>query len=272
MLQFAFVVEILVMIGLPVGLWFWLSRRTAISWGLIAAGAATFVISQVVHIPLLLGVDILANQTGLASLEPDSAAVILFNATVLGLAAGLCEEVARYLVLRFWRRDARSWWQGIAFGAGHGGIESILVGLSVTFTLVSIIVWQTAGPEALGLSGEVLEEATLQMEAVLSIPWHTPLLGALERIFAITMHIAWSLLVLRALTHDNLGWLVAAVFGHAVVDGVAVGLVQAGVPYGPIEGVLFLFALAGLGVILKLRPAPSPEEELPKEESPPMPA
>lgn len=253
MLYLAFVVEILLMIGLPLGLWFWLRRWPGVTWRLILIGAATFVLSQVVHIPLLMVLTEVANRPGVWPFAPGSPATILANATILGLTAGVCEEVARYLVLRFWQRQARSWGQGVAFGAGHGGAEAIIVGVGVLITFVFMLYGQQFGLEGLGLSGETLQTAQAQMAEYWSIPWYLPLLGGVERIFAILMHISWALLVLLAVVRRNLGWLVLAILGHALVDGVAVGLQQAGGSVLAIEGVLLLFAAGALAAILALR-------------------
>jgi uncharacterized membrane protein YhfC len=248
MLVAAFVVEMLIMLGAPVALWIFLRQKYRASWGLIAVGALTFVLSQVVHVPLNWGLGLIGGGRGVA-LWPLPA-----MAAVAGLTAGVCEEGARYLVLRFWRKEARSWAQGLAFGAGHGGIESILVGLSVLSSFVSMLVLQKLGPENLGLSGELLEQTRQQMEAYWGIPWYLPLLGGLERVFAITMHLAWTMLVLQAVVRRNLLWLALAVLAHALVDGLAVGLMQSGVSLPVIEGVVFLLALGALALILALRP------------------
>lgn len=251
MLVAAFVVEILIMLGAPVALWLFLRRRYRASWGLIAVGALTFILSQVVHLPLNWGLGLLGGRRGVA-LWPLPA-----MAAVAGLSAGLCEEGARYLVLRFWRKEARSWAQGLAFGAGHGGMESILVGLSVLSGFVSMLVLRTVGPEAMGLSGELLEQVQSQMEAYWAIPWYLPLLGGLERVFALTMQVAFALLVLQAVVRRNLLWLGVAVLAHALVDGLAVVLVQSGVSLPAVEGVVFILALGALAVILALRPRPA---------------
>jgi len=248
MLVAAFVVEILIMLGAPVALWLFLRRRYRASWGLIAVGALTFVLSQVVHIPLNWGLGLIGGGRGVA-LWPLPA-----MAAVAGLTAGVCEEGARYLVLRFWRKEARSWAQGLAFGAGHGGMESILLGLAVLSGFVSMLALQRLGPENLGLSGETLEQARRQMEAYWGLPWYLPLLGGLERIFAITIQIALALLVLQAVVRRNLLWLALAVLAHALVDALAVMLVESGVPLPAVEGVIFVLALGALVVILALRP------------------
>jgi uncharacterized membrane protein YhfC len=253
-LYLTFVLEILVMLGFPVALWLVLRRRLGAKWGLVAAGGVTFAASQVAHIPLLAGLTDLLNRPGVWPFAPDSTATLVANAAILGLAAGVCEEVARYLVLRYWRREARAWGQGVIFGAGHGGVEAILLGLLVAVNFGAMVAMRRAGPEALGLSGDVLEQTRAAVDAYWSTSWYQPLLGGLERVFAIAMHIAWSLLVLRALTRDNLGWLAAAIFAHALVDGVVAGLAQAGWPLVAVEGVVLLFALGAGGIVVALRP------------------
>ncbi|HIQ00839.1 MAG TPA: YhfC family intramembrane metalloprotease, partial [Anaerolineales bacterium] len=98
--------EILIMLALPVTLWLLVRRRPGVTWGLIGAGVLTFIASQVVHLPLNWALGLLGGGRGVA-LWPAG-----WIALVAGLSAGVCEELARYLVLRFWRREARSWAQG----------------------------------------------------------------------------------------------------------------------------------------------------------------
>ncbi len=64
MLIAAFVVEILIMLGAPVALWLFLRRRYGAAWGLMAVGALTFVLSQVVHIPLNWGLGLIGGGRG----------------------------------------------------------------------------------------------------------------------------------------------------------------------------------------------------------------
>jgi len=249
MLYLMFTIQILLMLGLPVALWLLVRRRPGVTWGLIGAGALTFIASQVVHLPLNWALGLLTGERGVA-LWP-----LPLMALIAGLSAGVCEEGARYLVLRFWRREARSWDQGVAFGAGHGGIEAILLGLLVVVNLATMAILHRAGPESLGLSGEMAEQVRAQIETFWSIPWYMPLLGGLERAFALTIQIAMTLLVVRSLTRNNPGWLGAAILGHALVDGVAVWLVGLGWAAEAIEGVVLLLALGAGAIILALHRA-----------------
>src|SRR5699024_12008722 len=43
------------------------------------------------------------------------------------LAAGVFEDIGRFIGFRFLLKKFRSWKDGIAYGIGHGGIESMLV-------------------------------------------------------------------------------------------------------------------------------------------------
>jgi uncharacterized membrane protein YhfC len=239
------------MLALPVTLVVLLIRRPGVSWGLILAGVVAFIGSQVVHVPLNLAIGLLGGGRGVA-LWP-----LPLMALVAGLSAGICEEGARYLVLRFWRREARSWVQGVAFGTGHGGVEALSTAGLVLVTFVNMMTLRRMGLETLGLSGEMLAQAQAQVEAYWSMAWYLPLLGGLERVFAIAIQIALSLLVVQSLARNNLAWLLAAVGAHALVDGVVVYL--GGVGWSPLalEGSVLVFALAALALILVLRPRDS---------------
>jgi len=270
MLFAAYIINPLLMIALPLALGVWLARRLGTPWRLFFVGAGTFVLSQVVHIPLNLAIDRLV-RAGLVP-TPPPAYQLLFSAVVLGLSAGLCEEVARYLVYRFWIKDARHWRPALMFGAGHGGVEAILFGGLALWGALNIIVLSQTDLTTLGMPADQLAAVKEQLALALSYPWWYPLLGTVERIFALATHVALAVLVLQAFKRRNLAWLLAAILWHAAVDGVAVYLVGAlGPGAGPLwaEAALALFALAALGVIWALREpyappaAPGPAAPLP---------
>jgi uncharacterized membrane protein YhfC len=247
MLYVAFGLEILIMVGVPIAVAFWLVRRWRVSWGLIGAGALTFVISQAVHLPVNGALGLLTGGRGVAEWP------LGWMALVAGLSAGVFEEGARYLILRFWRRDARRWREGVAFGVGHGGIESLLVGLLVLQGLVTAIAMRGQDLSALDLPPEALAQAEAQLAAFWATPWYLPFLGGLERLFALILHVTWAVLVLQALTRGNLLWLGVAVLGHALVDAAAVFLSGIGWPLWALELVIALCAAVGLWVTLRLR-------------------
>jgi hypothetical protein len=70
--------------------------------------------------------------------SPDLSIRLYVNAGILGLTAGLSEESFRYIVLRWWAKDARRWRDVVLYGAGHGGVEAIILGGLVIYTFFSI--------------------------------------------------------------------------------------------------------------------------------------
>ena len=87
------------MIFFPLVLGWWIRRRYGVGWGIFLAGAATFILSQIVHLPLNWALGLLGGGRGVA-LWPLAA-----MALVAGLSAGVCEEGARWIVLTFFLKQ-----------------------------------------------------------------------------------------------------------------------------------------------------------------------
>lgn len=118
-----FPLAILVEILFPILLAAWFIRRHKLGWRLVFYGGLGFLGSQIVHLPLL---SLLTNlfTRGILPAPPFQYHVI-FNAVILGLLAGICEESARLVVYTLLKNRARSWSAGVTLGIGHGGTESI---------------------------------------------------------------------------------------------------------------------------------------------------
>src|SRR5690606_30609338 len=87
-------------------------------------------------------------------------------------------------------------------------------------------------------------------------PWYMPLLGGMERAFAICLHMALAVVVLKAVVARRLRWLVAAIAAHAVANASAAVTLQW---YGPVAAELLLLVFAGLSVWLLYRLSPHRE-------------
>ncbi len=216
----AFVVEIAFVIAAPLGLAAWLRARGFGTWKLFLAGALSFVGSQIVHIPLLLGVTALGKLPGAP--HPSEAWKLAVNAVILGLAAGACEEPARWLVLRHVVKTARGWKAAVMLGTGHGGAESVLVGVSVALSLVAMLLLRVLGPARLGVHANQLSVVDDVVRKFWSTAPAMPLVGAGERVLAFAIHLAASVLVMRGVVEGRARWLALAILFHAAVDAVAV--------------------------------------------------
>jgi uncharacterized membrane protein YhfC len=230
------VLEALFMIGLPIVAIALLRRRWHLPWSLALAGAATFLASQVAHIPAN---NLLNLAFGLQG------RTLIVQAVVLGLSAGVFEEVARYLSYRYWQKQARSWREATLFGLGHGGVESILVGLLAALTLVNMIaIINAEDPAALGLP----EGAMAQVREFWAMPWYLPVLASFERVVAIVLHVGLSTLVVLSFHRRSLWSLAAAIFYHALADAVAIYTAQT---WGAVaaEGALAVLGVLSLGLL-----------------------
>lgn len=209
-------VQLPLMLALPVLVGGWIRRRYGVGWRIYLIGGATFVMSQVVHLPLNYALGLLTGTWGVG-LWP-----LPLMALAAGLSAGVCEQSARWAMLRYFLRGVRSWKEALQFGAGHGGIEAIILGLIALSTVGSMVMIQTIGVQALGLEGEAAVQAEQSLRLFWNAPWYTPLLAGLERAFAIAFHICMAVLVMRTFTCSHLGYFLTAVAAHTVFDAWAV--------------------------------------------------
>lgn len=241
----------LLMFALPLALAVFLVRRFRLSWRIFLIGAGTFVGAEIFAIPfgrvLLQPVLI---ELGLGG--ADRGWPLVMVGISFGLVAGVFEEGARYVVLRRWLKDERSWKGAILYGLGHGGMEALLLGGLALYVLLQAIAYRNADlatlvpPEQLGI-------ARAQLDVYWSAPWHAALLGALERVFAVGIQISLAVIVLQVFTRKNHIWLLVAVAWHTFVDAVAVFGVSTWGIYTT-ELLIGMLALLSLGIIFLLKP------------------
>jgi uncharacterized membrane protein YhfC len=235
-----------------------LLRRLGGSWRLFWAGGAIFVLSQVVHIPLNALVAGLFTG-GVLPMPPESSRPLLL-ALGLGLSAGLCEELARYIGLRTALKTRRGWAEGVTLGLGHGGSEAMIVGALSLLALVQMITIRQAGLESLGIPPEQLELARQQVEQYWAQPILAPLVAPLERVGAMCAHVGLNVLVMRAAMTGQLRWVLAAILGHTALNTGALLLLPHGAAAA--EAWVLLCAAVAVGVVLSLRRELSPPKPI----------
>ena len=169
---------------------------------------------------------------------------------VLGLSAGVWEESFRYFAYRWWAKDARSFDKALMLGAGHGGIEAILLGIYVLYIFLQMAALRNMDL-AQAFSPEQAATLQQQLQVYWSVPWYTTLAGALERFNALIFHLTASVLVLQVFLRKQMRWLWLAIFWHAALDALAVGLASRGILV--VEGMLAAFTLVNVGVLYALR-------------------
>lgn len=245
------IIGVLGMIILPIVLGFWLTHKFKLSWKLWVAGAVTFIASQVLHIPVLYGLTAIFANGMLPS--PPIAWTTIFNAVLLGLLAGIFEETSRFILYKFLLKKANTWNEGVLVGAGHGGIEAIILGVLGVFSVIQMVVMRNADVSALGIPAEQIELVKQQVAAFWSSPAYTGLLGLAERFFAICLHLSLSIMVLYSVANKKPIWFWIALLWHAFVDASAVYLLLS-LGAVALEGIVGVMALVSLAILFWLRP------------------
>lgn len=245
------VAQLLVVLVGPLLLALWIRRRYGAAWSSLGWGALTFPLSQLLRIPLLLGTAALVNPI---AEQWDADKLFWINFVVLTLTSGLFEEGARYLILRWGAKGVRDGKEGLMYGAGHGGIEAILlVGGSAISNIVLLLTADAMLAQLSQLPPEQAAAATAQLDAVRALTWLPVALSLWERVMAIILHIGLSLLVLMGVVRRNFRLVLAAMLIHAAFNGVAL-LVLRYFDAVAVEIALTVAALLPLYLIWRLRP------------------
>lgn len=243
MLSVAYVIGFSGMILLPLAAWIYFRRRFSLSWKLILAGGLTFIASQALHVPLVIGMGAFLQTTSL-----------LISAVILGLLAGIFEETARYILFKFILKRSRTWKEGVLVGLGHGGTEAVIIGILAALTFVNMTVYRNLDLSTVpSIPADQLALAKEQVAAYWSAAPQVALLGFVERIFAMCLHLSLSVMVLYAIAHNRPLWFWLALLWHAFVDAVAVYLAQS-LDALAVEGIIGVMALISLWILFVIRP------------------
>ncbi|WP_376793076.1 YhfC family glutamic-type intramembrane protease [Thermoflexus sp.] len=220
-------------------------------WGRPAAwlgiGAFIFTGAQGVRLPLLAGLSWLFQRGWL----PHPSDPLTFNLMVLSVSAGLFEETARWLGMRWARRRQERIGLDLGerdvlvLGLAHGGAEAFWLGLIGWIQLI-----------AMTMIRESLLPTPPGAEAAVAAYWNAPawlpLVGILERGMAIGIHIGLAFLVWLGVRRSQLALWGAAVLLHALVNGTAVyAMARWGV--WAAEGVVALWALISAWGVKRIR-------------------
>jgi len=153
-------------------------------------GVLAFVVSQIlIRIPILNYLNGTSTDFQMFSVMQPVLFVLL-----LSLSAGIFEEVARFIAMRYFMKQ-RDWQSGFLFGAGHGGIEAVLI---VGIPVISLLLSQTVIQNGDGYY-----------------------FGGIERIFAMILHIGLSFIVLQAVVQKKFRYVVYAILIHGTANAIA---------------------------------------------------
>lgn len=217
MAELATLAQVLIEIGVPIALARALRARRPVGWRALLVGVLAFLLSQVGHLPFNALVGPLLPA-------PPSPWAVPVASVFLGLSAGVFEELARYGAMRWALAKQQTGAHALAYGVGHGGVESTILGVLAATTLLNVLLIERVGPQALGVPpGQIpmVEQGMRELHDAGALPH---LLAAVERVCAISFHVAASTLVMRAVVEKRVRWLLLAIAYHALTDGMLLPL------------------------------------------------
>ena len=250
----SFSIALLIDVAFPIVVMIWFKRRYGSTWRLWLCGVLIFVLFQLItRVPLMMYLGIIVGP-----IIAESTILAVGWLGVASVTAGLVEEIGRWLGYRYLFprvRAEHNWVNGVMFGLGHGGVESIvLVGGIVLSNLLSYVFISGLDPSQMNalLSPDQAEAMLTALEQFQAMsPW-MPLLGGLERILTLPVQVCLSLLVLQGFVRRERRWLWIAILAHTVVNFVA-ALVASGGNLVAAELVIAVFGAVALWFIVRLR-------------------
>lgn len=188
-----------------------------------------------------------------------------------GLAAGIFEETGRLVAMKFLlKKEHEKPHTALMYGTGHGGFEALAVGV---LSLVSNMIYAlmiNAGQEQMLLGQVPAEQKETLQTALMQLKTYSPALFAAipaERLSAVTLHIALSVLVWTAVVKKKPAFFFLAILIHFLLDAMTV-LLKDRVSIPVLE--LIIFAVSVIAAIfartvwkkhLKAAPAETPVSE-----------
>jgi len=234
-----FAIVTIIIVLLPFVLAAFLRRRRPVPWLYFIVGVLTFAGAQIIH--LLLN-EFLA-RTGILPQELPEGAALAATAIILGLTAGLTEELGRTVGYRLVPK-ARRYRDGLMMGLGHGGLEVIFAGVLLAAGISAL--WNLDSTSLIPQGATAGDFAALEQQ--LDLIDQTPLIAfvpLVERLIALGAQVTLSVIVLTAFTKRQWLYVLGAILYHAALDATAVLSTQWFDSPWLVEGLLFLMILPG---------------------------
>ncbi|KEK25217.1 YhfC family intramembrane metalloprotease [Bacillus gaemokensis] len=239
------ITQLVLSVLVPIIVLVYFRKKYHINWKVVGVGVLIFIgFAQILETPF--HVFMLGNQATSELLKNP-----FLYAIYGGLTAAIFEEAGRFIAFFYLLKKYQEYKDGLAYGIGHGGIESISIGALASLQTLYFALSINNG------SFSKLIEKTPQLSQVqdllISTPPYLYLLGSIERILALVLQIAFTMLILYGVKHKKYIFVLYAVLFHTFVDFFA-GLYQKQViNIFFAEGITVVFAIFAFVLIRKMK-------------------
>jgi len=249
-------ISLLLSLVLPLVVAIVLHKKLRFAWKSVLVGALVFLVFQILtRIPLL---GYLQQNLWYQAFSMSYPIIALL---LVALSAGLFEEIGRYIGFRLLLRRHLDWEGGIAYGIGHGGLESLYIGTAfLNYLIYSFLI--NAGKAPPQLSKSVISALTDTAPPLFVV-------GGIERVLAFVVQVGLSLVVLYGIKSKRSTFLLLAIALHTLLDFGAIMFARNTLVGGTFvaETYVAVFAAASLVWILKSKRLFIEKEPLDPEQS-----
>lgn len=232
---FFMILSVMLSTGLPIYFSIYMHKKYGVSLKAVVVGALMFFIFQfVLRIPILTYIQSMTWYKGFAS------SYTVITLILIALSAALFETAGRYIGLKYLLIKKLDWENSIAYGIGHGGIESIM--------LVGINYIAIAALSIMSNYGRV--DASLVSQLV-SVSPAIYLAGGLERVFTMMFHVGAAMLVAYGILTGRKKYILYCLLAHTAVDTIAPLMNALGINVWVIESFVAVVGVLSLIYVLK---------------------
>jgi len=134
-------------------------------------------------------------------------------------AAGIFEELGRFILFTWLLKKYLNYKGGLSFGIGWGGIEAVVLMLMIIVPNIIFAFLINAGTLESSLAAQIPADQLVTLkETVLNQGISFYMLACVERFFAVFIQIALSLLVLLGVAKKKFLYVIYAILIHAAID------------------------------------------------------
>lgn len=250
------IIDAIVCFLLPIIVLIYFKRKEKISYKPVIIGAAVFfvfamILERLVHM-VVLGNNLITNPVWF---------------TIYGaLMAGIFEEGGRFIAFKTVLKNNHKWKDGLAFGIGHGGIEAILIGavMNIQYIVYSKLINSGLFDTVIGSKVPASQLAQFQLikETLIQTSAGTYLMGSVERICALAIQLALTMVVLYAVKYRKNIYLLAAILLHALIDVPAALYQVKAINVYAAEAILIIYFIIAMIFLFRAKRLLSKEEAL----------
>jgi uncharacterized membrane protein YhfC len=241
--------EVILSVGFPVVLLIILKKKNLLSWKALGVGILVFIIFSQVLEKLLHA--FMISPTGTTLKWTDNPYLFVLYA---GLAAGVFEEIGRYLGFKLFLKDKSGYGDGLSLGIGHGGMEAIMVGaFAGIYSIIFAHMINTGSLPDVSAQVSAAQLADIKQHFI-SQGFGTYFIAGVERVVAVILQIFFSLVVLLSIRRHSFKYVLYAIGLHAVFDFLP-AMYQANIIRSTwiIETILIIFGIIAAYMIFRMK-------------------